>query len=62
MCKTAFTGGLLIDGTGSAAVTNSLVLIDDDKITYAGKASDIPAEYDIIDKMCIRDSIIRIQR
>ena len=49
MCKTAFTGGLLIDGTGSAAVTNSLVLIDDDKITYAGKASDIPAEYDIID-------------
>ena len=26
--KTAFKGGLLIDGTGNAAVENSLVLVD----------------------------------
>lgn len=36
MSKTAFIGGLLIDGTGAAAVNNSLVLIDEEKIVYAG--------------------------
>ncbi len=35
MSKYAFVGGKLVDGTG-AAVEDSLVLIDDDKITYAG--------------------------
>lgn len=34
--KTAFTGGLLIDGTGREAVKDSLVLIDGKKIEYAG--------------------------
>ena len=34
--KTAFKGGLLVDGTGNAAVENSLVVIDDGKISYAG--------------------------
>lgn len=49
MSKTAFIGGLLIDGTGSDAVKNSMVLIDDDKITYAGPLSEIPEGYDIKD-------------
>lgn len=47
--KTAFKGGLLIDGTGSAAVENSLVLVDEGKIVYAGASKDIPAGYDEID-------------
>lgn len=49
MCKTAFTGGLLIDGTGAPAVENSLVLIDGDKLAYAGPAKDIPEDYHVID-------------
>lgn len=49
MGKTAFVGGLLIDGTGAEAVNNSLVLIDDGRITYAGPSSDIPDEYEIYD-------------
>ena len=34
--KLAFIGGLLIDGTGAEPVENSLVLIDEGKIVYAG--------------------------
>ena len=49
MSKTAFTGGLLIDGTGTPAISNSLVLVDGDKIAYAGPAAGIPAEYDVTD-------------
>ena len=49
MCKTAFTGGLLIDGTGAPAVENSLVLIDGDKLAYAGPAKNIPEDYHVID-------------
>lgn len=51
MCKTAFTGGLLIDGTGAAAVKNSLVLVGNGKIIYAGTARDIPEGegYDVVD-------------
>ena len=51
MCKTAFTGGLLIDGTGAAAVKNSLVLVGNGKIIYAGPARDIPEGegYDVVD-------------
>ena len=41
MNKTAFVGGLLIDGTGAEPIgaepiTDSLVLIEDKKIVYAG--------------------------
>lgn len=49
MCKTAFKGGLLIDGTGAAAIENSLLFIDDGKIVYAGAASDVPQGYDVRD-------------
>lgn len=36
MAKTAFVGGLLIDGTGAAPVCDALVLVDDKTIVYAG--------------------------
>ena len=49
MSKYAFTGGLLIDGTGAAPVEQSLVLVEDDKITYAGAAKEVPADYESID-------------
>ena len=41
--KIAFVGGLLIDGTGAPAVKDSLVLVEDGKIVYAG-ANDRPYE------------------
>lgn len=47
MKKHAFQGGLLIDGTGAAAIGNSLVLVDEDKITYAGEARTVPEGYEI---------------
>lgn len=34
--KFAFVGVLLIDGTGKDPVSNSLVLVEDKKIMYAG--------------------------
>lgn len=37
MNRIALKGGLLIDGTGAAAVKDSLVLVDNGKITYAGR-------------------------
>lgn len=51
MNKVAFKGGLLIDGTGAAPVKDSLVLVDGNKITYAGvgKAVDVPEGYCCID-------------
>lgn len=49
MASYAFKGGLLIDGTGKAAVENSLVLTKEKKIVYAGAEKDIPREYRIID-------------
>ena len=51
MNKIAFKGGLLIDGTGAAPVKDSLVLVDGNKITYAGvgKAVDVPEGYCCID-------------
>ncbi|WP_028263981.1 metal-dependent hydrolase family protein [Atopobium fossor] len=49
MAKYAIAGGKLVDGTGTAPVEDSLVLIDDDKITYAGKSTEIPAGYEVID-------------
>lgn len=47
--KTAFQGGLLINGTGVPAVENSLVLVDGEKIAYAGVSKEIPAGYDVRD-------------
>ena len=47
--KIAFVGGLLIDGTGAPAVKDSLVLVEDGKIVYAG-ANDRPYEgYEVRD-------------
>ena len=34
--KVAFVGGLLIDGTGAEPVKDSLLLVEDGKIAYAG--------------------------
>ena len=47
MKKYAFQGGLLIDGTGAQAVENSLVLVDGDKITYAGGDQAVPDGYEV---------------
>ena len=49
MGKFAFAGGRLVDGTGAAPVDNSLVLVDDDKITYAGARTEVPAGYEVED-------------
>ncbi len=49
MKKIAFTGGLLIDGTGHTPVENSLVLIHDKKIEYAGHSKNVDPSYEIID-------------
>lgn len=49
MKKIAFKGGLLIDGTGAAPVVNSLVLVEDDKIAYAGADKEIGPDYDVVD-------------
>ena len=49
MKKLALVGGLLIDGTGKEPVANSLILIDDKKITYAGVLTTFDAEYTKID-------------
>ncbi|MEG1930204.1 MAG: amidohydrolase family protein [Anaerovorax sp.] len=50
----AFTGGLLIDGNGKAPIENSLVLIEDKKIKYAGKMKPLEGEevvvYDVLGK------------
>lgn len=48
--KVAFKNGLLIDGTGSEAIHNALVLVEKGKITYAGPGREsIPADYEIRD-------------
>lgn len=49
MNKIAFRGGFLIDGTGAEPVKNSLVLVEDDKITYAGPDKEIKADYQVKD-------------
>ena len=48
MNKIAFRGGLLIDGTGAEPVKNSLVLVEDDKIVYAGADKEVTG-YDVKD-------------
>lgn len=49
MGKFAFRGGLLIDGSGKNPVENSLVLVDDKKIIYAGKLTEFADDYEIVD-------------
>ena len=49
MTKTAFTGGLMIDGTGADAKKNSTVLIEDGTIVYAGEEIDIPEGFEVVD-------------
>ncbi len=45
MNKTAFIGGLLIDGTGNEPIENSVVLVEDKKIAYAGQMIKIGEDY-----------------
>jgi len=49
MKKIAFQGGYLIDGTGAPAVVDSLVLVDGNKITYAGEKKPVPDGYEVRD-------------
>ena len=49
MSRYAFQGGLLIDGTGAEAIENSLVLVDDGKITYGGPDKAVPKGYEVQD-------------
>ena len=49
MAKIAFVNGLLIDGTGAEPVAESLVLVEDKKIVYAGAKKDIPEGYEVRD-------------
>lgn len=48
MKKIAFIGGLLIDGTGKEPIKNSLVLVEDKKIKYAGPMIEIGSDYEKI--------------
>lgn len=45
MSKIAFTGGLLIDGTGNKPIENSLILICNKKIEYAGPLKNFDESY-----------------
>lgn len=47
MGKYAFVGGILVDGTGAAPIHDSLVLVDDEKITYAGPRTEVPEGYEV---------------
>ena len=49
MSKIAFVGGKLVDGTGAAPVEDSLVLVDDKKIAYAGPRTEVPVGYEVRD-------------
>lgn len=49
MNKIAFTGGLLIDGTGNIPIEDSLVLISDKSIEYAGIKKVFDSSYSIVD-------------
>ncbi len=49
MKKFAFLGGNLIDGTGKDLVKNSLVLVEDKKIVYAGVMTEVSSDYECID-------------
>ncbi|MCQ4636360.1 amidohydrolase family protein [Anaerovorax odorimutans] len=47
--KIAFENGLLIDGNGGEPVADSLVLIDDKKIVYAGPKKEFDGSYEVRD-------------
>lgn len=47
--KVAFTGGLLIDGTGKEPVADSLVLVNGKTVEYAGAKKAIGADYETRD-------------
>lgn len=47
--KTAFENGLLIDGNGGEPVADSLVLVEDKKIIYAGPKKEFDDGYDVRD-------------
>ncbi|WP_027398825.1 metal-dependent hydrolase family protein [Anaerovorax odorimutans] len=47
--KIAFAGGYLIDGMGGAPIEDSLVLVDDKKIKYAGEKKSFDNGYKIYD-------------
>lgn len=47
--KMAFVGGQMIDGTGAAPVQDAMVLVDQGKITYAGKRTEVPEGYEVRD-------------
>lgn len=47
--KIAFVGGLLIDGTGREAVRDSMVLVDGEKIEYAGAKKQHGTDYETYD-------------
>lgn len=47
--KIAFTNGLLIDGNGGEPVENSLVLVEEKKIVYAGAAKEFDGDYEVRD-------------
>ena len=49
MSKIAFVGGLLIDGTGKEPIKNSLVLVEDKKIKYAGVMKSFDDDYEKVD-------------
>ena len=49
MSKIEFIGGLLIDGTGKEPIEDSLVIIEDKKIEYAGPMKEIGEECEKVD-------------
>ncbi|WP_125154262.1 metal-dependent hydrolase family protein [Clostridium rectalis] len=51
MNKVAFVGGLLIDGTGKNPIGDSVLLVHDKKIEYAGEKINVGEDYEIIDIM-----------
>lgn len=49
MKKLALTGGVLIDGNGGAPIPNSLVLVEDKTILYAGPDHGDHGDYEVVD-------------
>lgn len=49
MARIAFAHGNLIDGTGAEPVKDSLVLVNDTKIEYAGPFTSVPEGYEVKD-------------
>lgn len=49
VARFAFVGGLLIDGTGEDPVQNSMVIVEDKRIAYAGPMMDVSADLQQVD-------------